>query len=388
MKLSRALDQIDVSGIRKMFELSARMPDSINLGLGMPDFLTPPHIIEAAKKALDEGYIFYTPNKGLPELREAISKKLKRENGMDVDPDREIIVTAGGTEAMGLAIRTIVDKGDEVLIPTPGFVAYIPHVVLSGGRPVEVECKMENEFKVSIEDLKRKTTEKTKLLVINSPCNPTGSVLDRKDLEEIADFAVENDIYILSDEVYEKFIYDGEHYSIGSFEGLKDRVITLNSFSKTYGMTGWRLAYVAASEEIINQMTKLQMYFSVCATSFVQKAGVAALEGGLDFLQKIVREYSERRDLAYKMLSEMDMVSVVKPRGALYIFPSVKETGLSSQNFCERILTDSHVVTVPGSSFGRYGEGYVRILFSVPREKLETGLSRIAESMKKLKSQA
>ena len=383
-KLSRKTGMVEVSGIRRLFELASKMGDVINLGIGEPDFNTPENIKEAAKRALDEDFTHYTANVGIPELREAIAEKLRRENGIDVDPESEIMVTSGATQALTMAIFAILNEGEELLIPSPTFVSYSAAALFAGGVPVEVETKEEESFKVNVEELERHVSDRTKAIVISTPNNPTGSILTRRNLEEIAGFAVEHDLIVISDEVYEKIVYEEPHFSIASLEGMKERTITVNAFSKTYAMTGWRLGYVAAPQPIIREMVKLQMYTAVCASSFSQKAAVEALKGPQDSVEKMRREYARRRGLVYRRLSEMPKLSVLKPKGAFYIFPNIKATGMTSEEFSGYLLREARVATVPGRAFGKYGEGYIRISYAASYEKLEEAMDRIHEALTRL----
>jgi len=383
-KLSRKTGMVEVSGIRRLFELASKMGDVINLGIGEPDFNTPENIKEAAKRALDEDFTHYTANVGIPELREAIAEKLRRENGIDVDPESEIMVTSGATQALTMAIFAILNEGEELLIPSPTFVSYSAAALFAGGVPVEVETKEEENFKVNVEELERHVSDRTKAIVISTPNNPTGSILTRRNLEEIAGFAVEHDLIVISDEVYEKIVYEEPHFSIASLEGMKERTITVNAFSKTYAMTGWRLGYVAAPQPIIREMVKLQMYTAVCASSFSQKAAVEALKGPQDSVEKMRREYARRRELVYRRLSEMPKLSVLKPKGAFYIFPNIKATGMTSEEFSGYLLREARVATVPGRAFGRDGEGYIRISYAASYEKLEEAMDRIHEALTRL----
>lgn len=384
MKFSEMISRIPKSGIRRIFDLAVTMSDVINLSIGEPDFDTPEHIKQAAKKAIDEGFTKYTANAGIPELRDAISEKLKRENGIEADPEREIMVTTGASQAILLSLQVLLKRGEEVLIPSPAFVVYIPQVIIAGGVPVEVETREEEEFRTSAEDLEKHVGKKTKAIILNSPCNPTGAILDKKCLEGIADMVVSRNLYVITDEVYEKFIYEGKHCSIASLNGLKERVVTVNGFSKTYAMTGWRLGYAAASEEIISEMVKLQMYNSTCQASFVQKAAVEALRGSQNFVKKMREEYSRRKELIYRGLSQIDGISPVKPKGAFYIFPNVRNTKRSSQEVSEYLLKEAKVATVPGAAFGKYGEGYIRLSYAAAYDDIEKAIGRMTDAFNKI----
>ncbi len=381
ISISDRLDGIPSSEIRRLFDLASRYEDTVSLGIGEPDFDTPAHIKEYAKQALDMGYTHYTPNCGLKELRDAISAKLKNENGIDADPDRNIMVTVGGNQAFLLIMSSFLRLGDEVLVPSPYFVTHGASVTLAGGKLVEVATDDSSEFRVTAESLERATGERSRCIIINSPHNPTGAILRRKDLEEIADVAIEHDLRIVSDEVYEALIYDGEkHVSIASLNGMSDRVITVNSFSKVYAMTGWRVGYVAADEQLINKMVKFQMYLAACPASMAQ---YAAAKGLLDprsraSVERMRSEYERRRDYIYGRLAEMPAFSVVKPRGAFYIFPKIgADSCADDKRFCEDLLVEGRVAAVPGSAFGEAGKGHVRMSYPISMENLEKAMDRV-----------
>ncbi|WP_297073740.1 pyridoxal phosphate-dependent aminotransferase [Thermococcus sp.] len=387
MALSDRLELVNPSEIRKLFDLAAGMEDVISLGIGEPDFDTPGHIKEYAKEALDKGYTHYGPNAGLPMLREAIARKLKEQNDIEADPKSEIMVLVGANQAFLMGLATFLKDGEEVLIPSPMFVSYAPAVILAGGKPVEVPTYEENEFRLSVDDLEKHFTKKTRALIINTPNNPTGAVLTRRDLEEIADFAVEHDLIVLSDEVYEHFVYDGvKNHSIASLNGMFERTITINGFSKTFAMTGWRLGFVAAPSWIIEKMTRFQMYNATCPVTFVQYAAAKALEDERSWkaVQEMRREYDRRRNLVWKRLNEMGLPTV-KPKGAFYIFPRIRETGLTDKEFSELMLREARVAVVPGSAFGKAGEGYIRISYATAYEKLEEAMDRMEKVLKEKK---
>jgi len=384
MALSDKLELVRVSEIRKLFDLAQGIEGVISLGIGEPDFDTPEHIKEYAKEALDKGLTHYGPNAGIKELREAVAEKLKKDNGIEVDPKSQIIITVGGNQGLLMGFATFLKDDEEVLIPSPAFVSYAPSVILAGGKPVEVPTYEENEFRLTADELEKYVTPKTRALIINTPNNPTGAVLTKKDLEEIADFAVEHDLMILSDEVYEYFVYDGvKNYSIASLDGMFDRVITINSFSKTFAMTGWRLGFVVAPEWVIERMTRFQMYNVTCPVTFVQYAAAKALrdERSWKAVEEMRKEYDRRRNLVWKRLNEMGLPTV-KPKGAFYIFPRVKDTGLTSKEFSELMIREAKVVMVPGSAFGKAGEGYVRISYATAYEKLEEAMNRMEKVLK------
>ena len=384
MALSDRLELVNPSEIRKLFDLAAGMKDVISLGIGEPDFDTPEHIKEYAKEALDKGYTHYGPNAGLPMLREAIARKLKKQNGIEADPKSEIMVLVGANQAFLMGLATFLKDGEEVLIPSPMFVSYAPAVILAGGKPVEVPTYEENEFRLSVDDLEKHVTDKTRALIINTPNNPTGAVLTRKDLEEIADFAVEHNLIVLSDEVYEHFVYDGvKNHSIASLDGMFERTITINGFSKTFAMTGWRLGFVAAPSWIIEKMTRFQMYNATCPVTFVQYAAAKALEDERSWkaVEEMRKEYDRRRNLVWKRLNEMGLPTV-KPKGAFYIFPRIKDTGITDKEFSELMLKEAKVAVVPGSAFGKAGEGYIRISYATAYEKLEEAMDRMEKVLR------
>ncbi|WP_456421710.1 pyridoxal phosphate-dependent aminotransferase [Thermococcus sp.] len=387
MALSDRLELVNPSEIRKLFDLAAGMKDVISLGIGEPDFDTPEHIKTYAKEALDRGYTHYGPNAGLPILREAIAKKLKEQNGIEANPKSEIMVLVGANQAFLMGLATFLRDGEEVLIPSPMFVSYAPAVILAGGKPVEVPTREENEFRLSVDDLEKHVSDKTRALIINTPNNPTGAVLTKKDVKEIADFAVEHDLIVLSDEVYEHFVYDGaKNYSIASLDGMFERTITINGFSKTFAMTGWRLGFVAAPAWIIEKMTRFQMYNATCPVTFVQYAAAKALEDERSWkaVEEMRKEYDRRRNLVWKRLNEMGLPTV-KPKGAFYIFPRIRDTGLTDREFSELMLKEANVAVVPGSAFGKAGEGYIRISYATAYEKLEEAMDRMEKVLREKK---
>jgi len=384
MALSDRLDLVNPSEIRKLFDIAAGMEDVISLGIGEPDFDTPGHIKDYAKEALDKGLTHYGPNAGLPMLREAIARKLKKQNGIEADPKSEIMVLVGANQAFIMGLATFLKDGEEVLIPSPMFVSYAPAVILAGGKPVEVPTYEENEFRLSVDDLEKHVSDKTRALIINSPNNPTGAVLTKKDLEEIADFAVEHDLIVFSDEVYEHFVYDGaKNHSIASLDGMFERTITINGFSKTFAMTGWRLGFVAAPAWIIEKMTRFQMYNATCPVTFAQYAAAKALEDERSWkaVEEMRQEYDRRRNLVWKRLNEMGLPTV-KPKGAFYIFPRIRDTGLTDKEFSELMLKEARVAVVPGSAFGKAGEGYIRISYATAYEKLEEAMDRMEKVLR------
>lgn len=385
-KISEKTAMVKPSGIRRLFDLSQGVKDVISLGIGEPDFDTPKHIVEAAKKALDEGYTHYTPNAGFLELREAIARKLWLENRIKVDPKSEVIVTVGGTGALFLSILSIIDPGDEVLIPDPGFLTYEPCVIFAGGRAVPVPVHEKDDFRMMPEQVESRVTSKTKCVVINSPQNPTGSVMLKKDLEAISEIAEKHDLFVISDEVYEKLTFDGaEHFSIASIPGMDERTITVNSFSKTYAMAGWRVGYAASKSAVIDEMVKLQQNIVANASSVAQMAALAALKGPQDCVKEMVDEYDRRRLLITRRLNEINGISCRAPRGAFYVFANITQLGKSSEEVAEFLLSEGKVVAVPGSAFGRHGEGYLRFCYATPMEKLEKALDRVEKAVRKIR---
>ncbi|MEM4657348.1 MAG: pyridoxal phosphate-dependent aminotransferase [Candidatus Methanosuratincola sp.] len=380
MSLHDRLEEIPASGIRRLFELANRYRDVISLGIGEPDFDTPEHIKEYAKEALDRGLTHYTPNNGLKELRDAISEKLKKENSIIADPDKEIIVTTGGNQAFLLIWASFLKEGDEVLIPSPHFVTYSATVRLAGGVPVEVPLTMENGFRLIADDLQVRLTERTRAIILNSPNNPTGAVLTEKEVRAAVDFAEANDLIVVSDEVYESLIYDClRHVSPASVASEPGRVITVSSFSKTYAMTGWRIGYAAGPEELISRMIKFQMYLSACPTSFAQYAAARTLSDPRSQIavSQMRSEYMQRRDYIYQRLREIPGLSVVKPGGAFYIFPFVGD----DLKLSEKLLLEARVATVPGSTFGMAGKGHLRLAYTVPVERIAEAMDRIESAL-------
>ena len=387
-ELSYRTKVITLSGIRRLFDLAQRSSGVINFGLGEPDFDTPPHIREAGKRALDMGYTHYSPNAGYLELREVIAEKLRSENGIPASAEN-VMVTIGASAGLLLSTLILVNPGDEVLIPDPGFVIYEAVVRMAGGKPVRVPLKEEDDFRMLPEVVNELVTPKTKCIFLNTPHNPTGSVLEYSDVKGIAEIAMDNGIYVISDEVYEKLVYDGaKHYSIASIPGMEDLAITVNAFSKTFAMCGWRIGYVAAKRELIDEMVKLQQFTVVHAPSMAQ---IAALEGlkspeTKKFIEEMVEEYDRRRRVMVEGLNKIWGFKVKPPKGSFYIFANVKEIGRTSTDLAELILTEAGVVTVPGSAFGPSGEGYLRFCYTVPIDTIRLGLKRIEGVAEKLKA--
>jgi aminotransferase len=379
MAFSKRVESVTTSGTRKIFELSQGMPGLINLGIGEPDFPTPRFVREALKDAVDSGFNRYTSNRGLPELRDQIAKKLKRENGIDADPRKEVLVTAGVTQAILAVMNSLLNVGDEVVIPTPAFSAYQAAVRLAGGKPVEVPMGETDGYRLDSKKLEKAYNKRTKLLVLNSPGNPTGVVYNQDEIAEACAGATAMGIHVLSDEVYEKFVYDSaSHFSPASVSDFRGRVITVNGFSKTFAITGWRLGFAVADEKLIDMMTRYNMYNAVCASSIVQVAGIAALRGPKSYLKPVLREYERRRDLVSRSLHDIGM-SFTEPRGAFYVFPRINGTGSDSEVFSRQFLARYKVATIPGSSFGRGGEGHIRLSYALGEDKLGEAMTRLSK---------
>ena len=384
--LSNKIKNIKPSGIRKFFDIAGTMKDVISLGVGEPDFSTPWVIRKAAIQVLERKHIVYGPNKGLEPLRNAISQRILKKHGVEYDPASEIIVTVGGSEAIDLALRGILDPGDEVLVVEPCFVCYAPLVELAGGKAVPVPTRIENNFKLTVEDFRDKVTERTKLLILPFPNNPTGAVMTREDLMPIADFLRDTNVMVLSDEIYSELTYGRKHVSIIELDDMRERTIYVNGFSKAYAMTGWRLGYVTAPEPIISQIAKIHQYGIMCSPYISQNAAVEALESCDDEIAKMVDEYNIRRKF---LVSEFNRLGLTcfDPEGAFYVFPCIKSTGLTSEEFCERLLYEEKVAAVPGSAFGDSGEGYMRISYAYSLKHLMEAMKRIEKFLKKLEAE-
>jgi aminotransferase len=377
------VSQIKGSGIRKFFDIAQRMEGAISLGVGEPDFVTPWTIREACIFSLEKGYTSYTSNWGLLELREAISDKIYEESGVFYEPEGGILVTTGVSEAFDLALRAIINPGDEVILHEPCYVSYKPCTVFAGGTPVCVATVVEDKFELRAEEVAEKITDKTKVIILSYPNNPTGAALSKKDLEEIANVATEHDLIVISDEIYDKLTYEGEHTRFSSLNGMEERTILLNGFSKAYAMTGWRIGYAAGNKEIIEAMMKIHQYIMLCAPITGQMAAIEALrcDGETD---RMVSEYNRRRRLMVAGLRELGL-SCFEPKGAFYTFPSIADTGLTSEEFAERLLMEEKVVVIPGSVFGDCGEGYIRCAYAVSQYEIKEALERMGRFRDKLK---
>ena len=382
--ISKTVVSLKKSGIRKFFDIVSEMKDVISLGVGEPDFDTPWHIREEGIYALEKGKTFYTSNAGLKELRVEIDNYLKRTQNISYNPATEIIVTVGGSEAIDIGLRAMVNAGDEVIIPQPSYVSYEPCAILAGAKPVIIDLKAENEFRLTAEELKNAITDKTKILILPFPNNPTGAIMERKDLEEIAKVCIENDIYVISDEIYGELSYKEKHVSIASIAGMKERTILINGFSKAYAMTGWRLGYACGPKEIIEQMVKIHQYAIMCAPTTSQYSAVEALKKGDDDVKLMRESYNQRRRFLMNAFKEMGL-ECFEPYGAFYVFPSIKEFGMTSEEFAMKFLEEEHVAVVPGTAFGDSGEGFLRISYAYSIENLKRALERLKRFVEKLR---
>ena len=384
--LSNTVKEIKPSGIRKFFDVVSEMKDAISLGVGEPDFDTPWHIRDEGIYSLERGRTFYTSNAGLKELKEEIANYLRRRVHVDYDDRHEILVTVGGSEAIDMAMRVMLNPGEEVLIPQPSYVSYEPCTIMAGGKPVIIELKAENEFRLTPEELLEHITDKTKLLVLPFPNNPTGAIMEQKDLEAIAKVIIEKDLYVLSDEIYSELTYKEDHVSIASIPDMQERTILINGFSKAYAMTGWRLGYACGPRKIIEQMTKLHQYAIMCAPTTSQYAAVEALRNGDDDVAMMREAYNQRRRYLVHAFKEMGL-ECFEPYGAFYIFPCIKEFGMTSEEFASRFLMEEKVAVVPGTAFGDCGEGFLRISYAYSLENLKEALGRMQKFIDRLREE-
>lgn len=384
--LSKTIVDIKPSGIRKFFDVVSEMKDAISLGVGEPDFDTPWHIRDEGIYSLEKGRTFYTSNAGLMELKEEISHYLERRCQVHYNPKNEIIVTVGGSEGIDIAMRAMLDPGDEVLIPQPSYVSYEPCCRLAGGMPVIIELKAEDEFRLTKQQLLDAITDKTKILVLPFPNNPTGAIMEKEDLEAIAEVVIEKDIFVLSDEIYSELSYKGDHVSITSIPGMRERTILINGFSKAYAMTGWRLGYTCGPKEIIEQMLKIHQFAIMCAPTTSQYAAVEAMRNGDEDVAKMREAYNQRRRYLMHAFQEMGL-ECFEPFGAFYVFPCIKEFGMTSEEFATRFLEEEKVAVVPGTAFGDCGEGYLRISYAYSLENLKEALSRMARFIEGLRKE-
>lgn len=384
--LSSKIKAIEPSGIRKFFDLVSEMKDAISLGVGEPDFDTPWHIREEGIYSLERGRTFYTSNSGLKELKQEVCAYLERRFHLSYDYAHEVMITVGGSEAIDAALRAMLDQGDEVILPQPSYVSYEPCITLADGVPVIVELKEENQFKLTGEQLRNAITERTKVVIMPFPNNPTGAIMTREDLQEIVDIIVENDLYVISDEIYSELTYSGDHVSIGEFPGMKERTIVINGFSKSYAMTGWRLGYACGSRVILDQMLKIHQFAIMCAPTTSQYAAVEALRNGDDDVEKMRVAYNQRRNYLMNAFERMGL-QCFEPFGAFYVFPSIKEFGMTSDEFANRLLREEKVAVVPGTAFGECGEGFLRISYAYSIEDLKEALGRLEAFIYRLRKQ-
>ena len=386
--LADRIVEIKPSGIRKFFDIAQEMKDAISLGVGEPDFDTPWHIRDEGIYSLEKGKTFYTSNAGLKELREEISRYTYRKQGILYEhPTREILVTVGGSEAIDIGFRAMVDPGDEVLIPQPSFVSYEPCAVMAGAKPVIINLKAENEFRLTAQELEEAITDRTKILVLPFPNNPTGAIMERKDLEAIAEVILKHDIYVMSDEIYSELSYKGKHVSIAELPGMQERTVLINGFSKAFAMTGWRLGYACGPENIIEQMTKIHQFAIMCAPTTSQYAAVEALKNGDEDVAEMRTAYNQRRRYLVHAFREMGL-ECFEPYGAFYIFPCIREFGMTSEEFAMRFLKEEKVAVVPGTAFGDCGEGYLRISYAYSLQDLKRALERLERFVRRLEEKS
>ncbi len=386
-KLSSRVAAIPPSGIRKFFDIVQTMPDAISLGVGEPDFISPWHIREAAIESIRNGETAYTSNAGSPKLREAIAKYMYTRFSLSYEPMKEIIVTVGASEAIDLALRAVIEEGDEVIIPDPSYVSYMPNVTMVCGKPVPVPTKAENDFRITPEEIEKAVTEKTKAIILPYPNNPTGAVMEKKHLEEIARVIKKHDLIVISDEIYAELSYGIKHISIASIEGMRERTIVINGFSKAFAMTGWRIGFVCAPKEVLSVMLKIHQYVIMCTSTMSQAAATEALERAFeDDFQDVLHmhdDYDMRRRVIYRALNDMGL-TCFEPKGAFYIFPSIKSTGLTSEEFAKKLLESQHVAVVPGTAFGESGEGFVRCSYASSLKNINEAMNRINKFLESL----
>lgn len=383
--VNKTITGIAPSGIRKFFDIVNEMDDAISLGVGEPDFDTPWRIRDEAIYSLEQGRTFYTSNSGLKSLKEEISKYLERRYNLYYSPNSEIMVTVGGSEAIDIALRAMLDPGDEVLIPQPSYVSYAPCTILAGGKPVYIDLKEEDEFRLTPEELEEAVTDKTKVLILPFPNNPTGAVMEKEDLEAVAQFVIDHDLFVLTDEIYAELTYLEKHVSIASFPGMRERTVYINGFSKAYAMTGWRLGYACAPEELLKQMLKIHQYAIMCAPTNSQYAAVEALRNCQDDVDRMREEYDHRRRYLMDRFRNMKL-QCFEPFGAFYIFPSIREFGMTSDEFATKLLKTKKVAVVPGTAFGDCGEGFIRISYAYSLENLKEAVDRIEVFIQELRA--
>ena len=384
--LSERVVNLPPSGIRKFFDVVNEMDDAISLGVGEPDFDTPWHIRDEGIYSLEKGRTFYTSNSGLKDLKVEICNYLKRRCDVLYDPNSEVLVTVGGSEAIDLALRAMLEPGDEVLIPQPSYVSYVPCTILANGTPVVIELEEKDDFRLTPEKLLEKITPKSKILILPFPNNPTGAIMEREDLEKIAKIVEEKDLFVISDEIYCELTYSGRHVTIASLPGMRERTVLINGFSKSYAMTGWRLGYAAAPREILQQMLKIHQYAIMCAPTTSQYAAISALRNGDEDVEQMREAYSQRRRYLVHALREMGL-DCFEPYGAFYVFPSIKKFGMTSDEFATRLLQEEKVAVVPGTAFGDCGEGFLRISYAYSLESLKVALDRIRRFVERLEKE-
>lgn len=384
--LSKKIQMIEPSGIRKFFDIVSEMKDAISLGVGEPDFDTPWHIREEGIYSLERGRTFYTSNAGLKELKEEVTLYLERRFGLQYDPKHETLITVGGSEAIDGALRAMLDPGDEVLLPQPSYVSYEPCITLADGVPVIIELQEKDNFKLTKEQLLAAITDKTKVVIMPFPNNPTGAVMTREDLAELVPVILEHDLYVISDEIYSELTYCGKHVSIASFPGMKERTIVINGFSKSYAMTGWRLGYACGPRVILDQMLKIHQFAIMCAPTTSQYAAVEALRNGDDDVAQMCTAYNQRRNFLMKTFRDMGL-RCFEPFGAFYVFPCIKEFGMTSDEFATRLLQEEKVAVVPGTAFGQSGEGFLRISYAYSIEDLKEALGRLQNFIERLRKE-
>ena len=380
--ISQKVNDFPSSGIRKFFDLTASMKEVISLGIGEPDFVTPWHIREAATYSLEKGYTMYTSNSGLLELRQELARYLELHYGVSYNPESEILITVGTSEGLDLTMRAILNPGEEIIIPDPHYVAYPADIILAGGVPIFVPVSEENNFAIKASDIEPRITKQTKAILIGYPANPTGAVIFKSELNNIARLAEKYDLLVISDEIYARLIYSVEHTCFSSLLGMKERTILIGGFSKSYAMTGWRIGYVAASRQFIQPMTKIHQYTMLCCPTMAQMAAIEALKRGESEVERLVQEYDRRRRVMLKRLNEIGL-PCFESKGAFYAFPSIKTTGMTSEEFAERLLKEEKVAVVPGSAFGQCGEGFVRCCYATSLANIEEALERMGRFVRR-----
>ena len=384
--ISKTIAEIKPSGIRKFFDIVSEMKDAISLGVGEPDFDTPWHIRDEGIYAFEKGKTFYTSNSGLKELRTEISNYIKRKQKIKYNSDDEILVTVGGSEAIDIGLRAMINSGDEVIIPQPSYVSYLPCALLAGAKPVVINLKAENDFRLTAEELENAITEKTKVLILPYPNNPTGAIMEKEDLEKITEVIKKHDIFVMSDEIYAELTYGKEHVSIASLDGMKERTLLINGFSKAYAMTGWRLGYACGPKELLKQMTKIHQYAIMCAPTISQYAAIEALRNGDEDVKEMKMSYNQRRRFLMNAFKEMGL-ECFEPYGAFYVFPCIKEFGMTSEDFATKFLKEEHVAVVPGTAFGDSGEGFLRISYAYSLDTLKLAMEKLSRFITKLRNQ-